>query len=232
LFILSILSTQPSGTSSTPTAAHTGLLQARDLACQRGRRLLFKQLNMQLDPGSITWLRGTNGSGKTSLLRLLAGLSAPTEGEVLWNGVALARAGADAHQHIVYIGHANALKDDLTLLESLAFLAALQGIPNAADCAANALTRLGLKGQQRAAVRTLSQGQKRRGALARLALDAAPRTWLLDEPYDALDQASTDVLSGLITQHAARGGAVLLTSHQTVALPGLRFQDLLPVTPG
>jgi heme exporter protein A len=209
-----------------PPLHQTGLLQARDLACQRGRRLLFKELNLQLDPGSITWLRGTNGSGKTSLLRLLAGLSAATEGDVLWNGVALARAGAEARQHIVYIGHANALKDDLTLLESLAFLAALQGIQNAPACAAEALIRLGLKGQQRAAVRTLSQGQKRRGALARLALDEVPRTWLLDEPYDALDTASTTVLSALITHHAARGGAVLLTSHQMVDLPGLRCHDL------
>jgi heme exporter protein A len=209
----------------------TGLLEARALACRRGRRLLFTQLNLKLDAGSITWLRGTNGSGKTSLLRLLAGLSTPAEGDVLWNGQALAQAGAAAREHIVYIGHSNALKDDLTLLESLSFLAQLMGTASRQQGTANAqaaLAHMGLSAQQHAAVRNLSQGQRRRGALARLALDKHPRTWLLDEPYDALDTASTQTLSALIGQHAARGGAVLLTSHQSVALPGLREVELLP----
>jgi heme exporter protein A len=201
---------------SPPSAA--GLLEARALACKRGRRLLFADLHLQLQPGTITWLRGTNGSGKTSLLRLLAGLSTPTEGQVLWNGVPLTQAGDQARQGILYISHANALKDDLSLLEALAFLAQLAGIGGARAGAAQALAQLGLQAQQHLAVRLLSQGQRRRGALARLALDDQPRTWLLDEPYDALDTASTQVLSDLITTHAARGGAVLLTSHQAVAL--------------
>jgi heme exporter protein A len=209
-------------TLPNPPPRITGLLEARNLACRRGRRLLFNQLEIGLPPGSLTWLRGTNGSGKTSLLRLLAGLSAPAEGEVLWNGVALRDAGALARQAIVYIGHANALKDDLSLLESLVFLAQLGAISNPQERAAQALAQLGLQAQQHAAVRTLSQGQRRRGALARLALDEAPRTWLLDEPYDALDDSSTQRLSALISAHAARGGAVLLTSHQAVSLPGLR----------
>jgi heme exporter protein A len=211
-------------TSAPPVAA--GLLEARALACKRGRRLLFTALDMQLRPGTITWLRGTNGSGKTSLLRLLAGLSAPSEGQVLWNGVPLAQAGAGARQGIVYIGHANGLKDDLSLLEALAFLAQLAGMPDARAHAAQALAQMGLQAQQHLAVRLLSQGQRRRGALARLALDERPRTWLLDEPYDALDTASTQVLSDLITAHAARGGAVLLTSHQAVSLSDVQVHDL------
>jgi heme exporter protein A len=212
-----------------PPPITIGLLQARNLACKRGRRLLFSQLHITLPAGSVTWLRGTNGSGKTSLLRLLAGLSAPAEGEVLWNGVALpnsGQAGAQARQGIVYISHANALKEDLTLLESLSFLAQLAGISHPRPRAAQALAQAGLQAQQHAAVRTLSQGQRRRGALARLALDEVPRTWLLDEPYDALDDSSTQRLSALIGAHAARGGAVLLTSHQAVSLPGLREYSL------
>jgi heme exporter protein A len=210
----------------------TGLLEARALACKRGRRLLFTALDMQLQPGTITWLRGTNGSGKTSLLRLLAGLSAPSDGQVLWNGVPLAQAGGVARQGIVYIGHANALKDDLSLLEALTFLGRLAALPDARARAMQALQRLGLQAQQHLAVRLLSQGQRRRGALARLALDEQARTWLLDEPYDALDTASTQVLSDLITAHAARGGAVLLTSHQAVSLRGLIVHDLTGPTHG
>ncbi len=205
----------------------TGLLEGRALSCRRGRRLLFEGLDIALPPGSITWLRGTNGSGKTSLMRMLAGLSAPEAGVVLWNGQPLRAAGRAARLGLVYIGHANALKDDLTLEEALAFLARLSEHAEPEKAAAAALQRLGLGTRRQAAVRTLSQGQRRRGALARLALDETPRTWILDEPYDALDSDSTRLLSALITDHAARGGAVLLTSHQDVTLPGLHEHRLL-----
>lgn len=209
----------------------TGLLEGRALACRRGRRRLFEQLDISLPPGSLTWLRGTNGSGKTSLLRILAGLSAPSDGAVLWNGRPVAEAGRVAREGIVYISHGNALKDDLSLHEALSFLAHLAGHADAEVKAMHALQRLDLASRARAAVRTLSQGQRRRGALARLALDDTPRTWILDEPYDALDSASTQLLSDLISQHAARGGAVLLTSHQDVNLPGLRQQLIPTLTP-
>ena len=211
-----------------------GMLSARALACRRGRRLLFRGLSLRLPTGSITWLRGRNGSGKTSLLRLLAGLSAPAEGAVCWNEQALpgaAVAEVAARAGTLYIGHLNALKDDLTLAESLAFLAGLQGLDQVPGRALAALDRLGLRARCDAMVRTLSQGQRRRGALARLALDDAPRTWLLDEPFDALDIDSTALLAGLIESHAARGGAVLLTSHQPVLLAGAVEFDLEPFRP-
>jgi len=204
------------------------LVAARALTCRRGRRLLFRGVDLALARGSITWLRGTNGSGKTSLLRLLAGLSAPAEGEVLWSGQAPRAAAPEVRAGIVYIGHLNALKDDLTLTEAVTFLGTLAGVPEAAARTAAALERFGLAARRQAPVRTLSQGQRRRGALARLALDEAPRCWILDEPYDALDQASVDNLSALISDHAGRGGSVLLTSHQAVALPGARAFDLEP----
>jgi heme exporter protein A len=207
-------------------APASGLLAAQALSCRRGRRWLFQDLDIRLEPGSLTWLRGANGSGKTSLMRILAGLSAPEAGQVLWNGTPLRQAGAAARRGIVYVGHANALKDDLTLLEAVAFLGRLTQVPDAGARARDALERVGLGGQRHLPVRTLSQGQRRRGALARLALDAAPRTWILDEPYDALDRGSMAALSGLIVAHAAAGGAVLLTSHQDVALAGQREFDL------
>ena len=199
------------------------MLSARAVACRRGRRLLFSGIDLQLEPGRVSCLRGANGSGKTSLLRILAGLSHPFEGQVLWKGRPLdehARAG------IIYIGHANALKDDLTLTESLTFLGRLAGVVDAAGRSEPALRRMGLASRRRAAVRTLSQGQRRLGALARLALDELPRTWLLDEPYEALDPASAAALSALIEAHAGRGGAVMLASHQRLGLTGVDEIDL------
>ena len=203
-------------------------LAACGLACRRGRRLLFRGLDLQLASGTVTWLRGANGSGKTSLMRILAGLTQPAEGAVSWDGMPLRRSGADAQRKLLYIGHANALKDDLSLSESLAFLARLAGLDQADARARAALSQVGLTSRTDAAVRTLSQGQRRRGALARLVLDDAPRVWILDEPYDALDTASVAWLTGVIEAHRQRGGAVLLTSHQAVPLPQAREFDLEP----
>lgn len=218
----------PSPPSPAPPLPSTGPLAARALACQRGRRLLFRNLELELEPGSITWLRGTNGSGKTSLLRILAGLSQPAGGEVTWGGKPLGQARAQARQGTVYIGHTNALKDDLTLAESVAFLAVLAGLDEPSARAHQALDHLGLAQRCDAPVRTLSQGQRRRGALARLVLDEQPRTWVLDEPFDALDAHSVAILSTMIQANALRRGAVLLTSHQSVELTGAREFDLEP----
>lgn len=201
------------------------LLQAEGLACRRGRRLLFRGLNLQLRAGSVTWLRGSNGCGKTSLLRILAGLSAATEGRVIWPAAGAQDTAAQSSP-LIYIGHSNGLKDDLTLLEALAFLAELAGLDRAQARAGQALQRLGLATRAAAPVRTLSQGQRRRGALARLALDDGARVWLLDEPFDALDADSMALLQQLIAEHAARGGAALLTSHQAIDLKDAHELDL------
>jgi heme exporter protein A len=178
------------------------------LACRRGNEWLFHDLAFQVRRGQLVWLRGHNGSGKTTLLRVVAGLSAPDRGMVTFDGVARA---SDARR--VYIGHANGLKDDLTVTESLRFLAGLHGRPSDVASADAALKRLGMHHRRRAFVRTLSQGQRRRVALARLALEASADLWVLDEPYDALDTAGIDVVDGLLKDHLARGGGVLLTSH-------------------
>jgi len=215
------------GVVGEPPTGSEALLSAQGLACKRGRRLLFKDLNLRLERGRVLWLRGSNGSGKTSLMRILAGLSSPHAGTVLWRGRPLQQASNEARRGLSFIGHSNGLKDDLSLAESLAFLAELAGLDRAPERARLALTRLGLSSRGTALVRTLSQGQRRRGALARLALDdSAERVWILDEPYDALDKNSMGLLSELIEAHSARGGAVLLTSHQPIDLRDSHEFDL------
>ena len=214
-------------------SAPGAVLQTLGLACDRGERRLFEGLNLQLQPGSVTWLRGRNGRGKTSLLRLLAGLSTPAAGEVRIQGRPIRQAGAAWRQHWVYVAHHNALKDDLSATESLAFLARLHGLPASAPALHQALRRMGIGNRQHAPVRTLSQGQRRRIALARLALSGQAPLWLLDEPFDALDVDGIVALNGLIAEHAARGGCVLLTSHQALTLqtPAPQTLDLEAFAP-
>ena len=198
----------------------TPLLHTESLAAQRGERVLFRGLDLALHPGEVVWLRGRNGRGKTTLLRILSGLSSPAEGAVqVATGHAQASPrDAAARGDIVYIGHANALKDDLLAAEALEFLARVHGQQPSAQDITQALTRLGVAGYAQAAVRTLSQGQRRRVALARLALASESRIWLLDEPFDALDDVGVHTLNGLLSEHAASGGAALLTSHQALVL--------------
>ncbi len=207
----------------TPADAHStasalSLLQVDGLEGQRGERALFRGLQLALEPGQVVWLRGRNGRGKTTLLRILAGLASPTEGSIRVLGRTAQEAGATWRSHWVYIGHANALKDDLNASEALAFLAGLTGNTPTSAQLKQALERLGVQHRARAPVRTLSQGQRRRVALARLALPGAPRLWLLDEPFDALDDAGINTLNELLGAHTAGGGAALLTSHQSLSL--------------
>jgi len=204
------------------------VLQAIDLEGQRGERTLFRQLDLVLDPGAVVWLRGRNGRGKTSLLRLLAGLATPAAGEVRVHGATQRRSRPEWRRSLVYIGHQNALNGDLTASEALAFLERLGGRRHDAGGIDAALARLGVQHKRRAPVRTLSQGQRRRVALARLALALDCTLWLLDEPFDALDVDGVHALNELLAEHAARGGATLLTSHQPLSLaePAPRVFDL------
>ena len=220
----------PLPTRTTATAAAAPLppngLSVRDLACRRGERLLFKGLAFDLAPGQVLWIRGANGRGKTSLLRLLTGLSAPADGQVLWGQAQAAqplqRAGAAFRERLLYIGHANGLKDDLTVAEALQFLARIHGRPANESALAPALRLVGLFSRRAAPVRTLSQGQRRRVALARLALDLGTlhgaNLWVLDEPFDALDAEGMAMLNQLLSAQAGRGGCVALTSHLPLTL--------------
>jgi heme exporter protein A len=194
------------------------LLAAADVACRRGTRVLFRGLQLAVSAGQVVWLRGDNGRGKTSLLRLLSGLASPEEGQITWRGLPIRKAGAAYRAELVYIGHLNGLKDDLTALESLRFMARLHERPASEAELEEALRAMGVHARRHAATRTLSQGQRRRVALARLCLEKAPSLWLLDEPFDALDTTGIATLNGLLGAHAARGGAVVLTSHQPLSL--------------
>lgn len=202
-------------------------LAAIDLACRRGNRRLFAGVNFQLAGGNATWLRGRNGRGKTSLLRLAAGLSAPESGRITWGGVPV-READDIARRLVYVAHASALKDDLSVTESLRFLARLHGRDDGIDDLHAALDRVGMGAQRDALVRTLSQGQRRRATLARLALEREASLWILDEPYDALDSDGIGAVNTLLTEHLARGGSVLLTSHQAAgdSAPPMTVFDL------
>lgn len=174
-----------------------------DLACRRGGRLLFRGLGFEVGAGQIVWLRGRNGRGKTSLLRLAAGLATPDQGRIVCDGSSL-----------VFVAHTCALKDDLSVVEALEFLLRVHRRPCDRPTVHTALARLGLHERRHALVRTLSQGQRRRVALARLAVEDRASLWLLDEPFDSLDADGMSTLHELLREHAARGGGVLLTSHQ------------------
>jgi heme exporter protein A len=203
-----------------------------DLGCRRGSRLLFRGVNLQVRARASIWLRGRNGRGKTSLLRLAAGLAVPESGQVSWGGVDVRRASAYAAVR-VYIGHANALKEDLTVLESLQFLARLHGRVHDRASLLAALQRVGMESRCDAPVRTLSQGQRRRAALARLALERKAALWILDEPFDALDVDGIDVVNRLLHEQLTRGGSVLLTSHLSpgAGAPDMAEFDLDPFAP-
>jgi heme exporter protein A len=199
---------------AAPPADPSSLLAVEELECRRGERTLFSGLGFSVAPGAIVWLRGANGQGKTTLLRTLAGLSRPEAGRIVWREPA-------GTGRALYLAHANALKDELSAAESLAFLHALDGRESDPAGLAAALERVGMASRRAAPVRTLSQGQRRRVALARLAAPGTASTWLLDEPFDALDAAGVEMLNGLLAEHAARGGGIVLTSHVplTIAAP-------------
>jgi len=203
------------------------MLQAVGLECVRGRRRLFRDLSFEAQAGELIWVAGPNGSGKTSLLRILCTLLPPDAGSVLWNGTSTRDLGETFRAEMVYLGHAPAVKDDLSALENLRFGLVQQGI--LADEAAlfEALACFGLQGREELPVRSLSQGQRRRVALARLAFGEAQTLWILDEPLTALDVAAVELVRARIAEHLRRGGVVVLTSHQDVELGGLRMRRLL-----
>lgn len=196
------------------------------LACTRGSRPLFSGLSIRVNPGQLLRVRGANGAGKTSLLRMLCGLLQPTSGQVLWHGKPLASQGEAFGHSLVYLGHAAALKDELSPLENLLDACALGGHTHDTPAVLAALKGAGLRGFERTPVRRLSQGQRKRSALARLALSQAAPLWILDEPFNALDNAANSWLTGLIEAHLHNAGMVVLTSHQDMPINTPNQQDL------
>jgi heme exporter protein A len=203
------------------------VLEASNLDCRRGGRTLFRGLSFSLHGGELLRVAGANGSGKTSLLKILCGLLSPDSGEVRWQGLPIRQLREDYSRHLVYLGHAPAVKDDLTAAENLTVACTLAGRTASPQQAREALERYGLAADG-AALRRLSQGQRRRAALARLLLSADAPLWLLDEPFAALDAAAARFTEALIAGHVAQGGAVVYTTHQeaNIGAAALRVVEL------
>ena len=202
------------------------MLEATDLACVRGDRLLFRNLQLNLAAGELLRVEGANGAGKTSLLRLLAGLALPAAGEVRWAGQAIRRQREAYAQALLYLGHLGGLKDELTATENLRIDADLAGTPGVtSERIAQALASWGLTRQAALPLRVLSAGQRRRAALARLQLSDAA-LWILDEPFNALDVAAVAHLGQQIEAHLARGGMAVVTSHMQLPIAPARLKSL------
>jgi heme exporter protein A len=192
------------------------VLEARNLDCERGGRTLFRSLSLSLAPGEALRIAGANGRGKTSLLRILCGLLLPAAGEVRWKGEGIRELREEYSRQLVYLGHSPAVKDDLTAAENLAIACRLAG--NAQGEISAALRALAVP--DAFLVKTLSQGQRRRSALARLWLSHAIPLWLLDEPLAALDAQAAQLVETVIAEHLAQGGMVIYTTHQDARIQG------------
>ena len=193
------------------------MLRVSNLSCSRGHQPLFTDVSFQLQAGQALHLEGDNGVGKTSLLRIVCGLSPADAGEVCWHDQTIQKNATAFRSSLFYLGHGLSLKEELSALENLMSDAAVSGRTLSEQQALVALARMGLRGREHLPLRVMSQGQKRRTALARLLASQAP-LWVLDEPFVALDAKAIDGLRGLLAEHVAQGGMVLFTSHQPVVL--------------
>jgi len=209
------------------------MLEVSGLACERGERRLFDALAFHVAQGTLLRVAGPNGTGKTSLLRILCGLLEPTAGEVRWKGATTRSLREEYWKDLVYIGHLNGVKDDLTVRENLRVAVRIGGrVVNERELD-HALDAVGLAGFEESLARHLSQGQRRRVALARLYVSQSVPLWILDEPFTALDTRGVANLSALIAAHLEGGGTVVLTTHQEVPVAAERRQriDLGSVSP-
>jgi heme exporter protein A len=201
------------------------MLSVHELACERGERLLFKNLGFELGSGEVLLVRGGNGRGKTSLLRILCGLSAPAAGSVRWRDLPIKTAHEQYGREMAYIGHANGIKDDLTPMENLRIAAALGGRVLGNASATAALEQVGLSRCMDFPARVLSFGQRRRVALAGL-MTAGALLWILDEPLTGLDVDGVAMVERMIHDHIVAGGMAIMTTHQPLALGSLAPKTL------
>ncbi len=205
-----------------PNTSNT-LITASNLTCIREDRILFESLNFSINAGEIVQVEGPNGAGKTSLLRILAGLSVPYDGDVLFQSSSITDDRESFHQNLLYIGHLAGVKGEMSAQENLAFNLALSGLDK--DRAENTLAEVNLLGFEDALASHLSAGQHRRIALAQLWQSKAP-IWILDEPFTAIDKLGVEKLEQLFIKHAENGGCVILTTHQDLAISPTLYKKL------
>ncbi len=201
----------------------TSPLELNNLACIRDDRVLFEHINLSLETGQMLLVEGPNGSGKTSLLRILTGLKLADEGEVLWRGKSIQKLTADYYEQVNYVGHHDGVKRELTCLENLRLVQAM-GKPSGIDLD-TALDRVNLYRYGDTEVRNLSAGQKRRLALGRL-LVTDSELWILDEPFTSLDVASMGLFKSLFVEHLDNQGLIVMTSHHVIEMPEKQVQHL------
>jgi len=201
----------------------TDLLQIENLACIRDDRVLFEHLSLSLAAGQMLLVEGRNGSGKTSLLRILTGLKLADEGEVLWRGKDIQQLAADYTEQVSYVGHHDGVKRDLSCLENLRLVQAM-GKPSGVELD-EALERVSLFRFGDTLVSNLSAGQKRRLALSRLMVTES-LLWILDEPFTSLDKKSMAGFELMFENHLAQQGIIVMTSHHDIGMSNADIQRL------
>ena len=196
------------------------MLELRKITCQKNEIPIFEGINVKLSAGECLHIKGGNGSGKTSLLRIIAGLSDPEDGTILWTGENIKHDRETYHANMLYLGHQPPIKENLTVLENLSFMLALAGINADYEQKNRALKKIGLSDKISIPAHMLSAGQKTRLALSRLPSDNR-KLWLLDEPFNSLDSVAITCLETLISDHLTNNGIVVITTHQPLKIdPG------------